>query len=722
MSKSSQLQIVLFILVIVIFLSPLKGAGLLVGNDWTFPFSQVQLKNFYDDGFTIWNRIGTPLGTQIPHKNLYILQLLSYPFVLLGGSGVFFQKFLICAIFLLMAFIIFRFLEKIFHNPLASFIGSLIYVFSPIVFNYFNMGWIYVLLYMAFQPLVAYQTHEFVTKGGWFRALLIAIVTSICFFQAQSMVWIPIIITSVTIGSLRKKTFRGSVVRFFILIFVTIMISFLVHMPWVIPSFVHQESYISAPTSANDIRRFSEIANLTNQLRGWGSLFNEQFEISFGKSPFLYPFSFVAAFLSLLSLIKSEKNKSDWLKIGSLLLLVSPFLYVSRDLIGSLPFSNIVRDVSRFIVIGNLGASILVGSFVTSIKTTKAKLLIALSILISIYPFLTGRLYVPQRILYGVSETGKDQRVRFLVLPEKENEEVLKYYQSQSNLFFPTGGFVYTNSDKRFQGAFAEIGDVDSQFSPYGFGIYISDKSNQSYLNFSREYLSSSVESEESFMRLSRIFGISNIFIRNGLVSNFNKNINSGVKYSSCIDTGLKTSDWSVRYICQVQDPFPLMFIDNSPKQQGNESFDKYLKSGYFDNGFKAVFRCENSVSCGQNFDSKQSVKTPDKIDFKSIGRQKYLVNIEPNSGYSLLVLNQTYHPGWIVVDPRTKKHLKLPHVVANNVVNGWELPPSSKNSSYLIEFYPQVIYEKLYPVSVLFFVLLIFGTVYLYIKVQKND
>jgi len=712
--KSFFCKVTLLVSIVIIFLVPLRKDGLLVGGDWTFPYSKDQMSSFFEDGFVIWNKIGSPLGTQIPHKNLFILQILSYPFIALEASGVFFQKFIISIILLLMGYFSFFLLEKIFKNPFASFIGSITYVFSPIVFNYFNMGWIFILLFLAIQPLVVYHAYMFLNKGGLFRVLLIGVLSSIALFQAQALFWGPLIIFSVGLGSLRKKHVKKILLRTIFLVASSITITALVHSAWIIPSFIHQDSYVTASTSSYDAARFSELVNLKNQMRGWGGLFNEQFEISFGVNPILLPFSFAGIIMAIIGLLLSKKKSNRWVAIGLILFLVVPILYLSREFIGSLPFSNIIRDVSRFIVIGNLGMAILVAHFVSTLKKNYLKLLILPIVSISIYPFLIGELLVPKKNETGVRTTVKDQRGRLLSIPMKENEVDISKYKNQLNLFYPTGGFVHSESDNRFQGPFAEIGDIEEQFSPYGVGIYTSDKSSVSYQKFTKKFLESSVTSQKTFMKLSRIYGINNIFIRKGLASNINPMVNSSVKFDSCVDTGLNGSDWNIKYICRVDGSYPLIFIDENPVNLSGEPFEKYLITDYFDLTPKAVYNCPENSNCSFTFDKSKGV--PD-ISFIQKGKLKFLVSTPPSDTNQLLVLNQSYHPGWILVDANSYKPINSTHVVVNDLVNGWVLPPTTKNTSYQVEFYPQTIYEKLYPISVLIFVLTLLSTVFLYFK-----
>ncbi len=716
--KSFFCEVILLAFIIIIFLIPLRKDGLLVGGDWTFPYSKDQMGSFFEDGFVIWNRIGSPLGAQIPHKNLFILQILSYPFIALGVTGVFFQKLIISIVLLSMGSFSFFLLEKIFKNPLASFVGSITYIFSPIVFNYFNMGWIFILLFLAIQPLIVYHAYMFLNKGGLFRVLLLGVLSSIALFQAQALFWGPLIIFSVGLGSLRKRRAKEILLKTIFLVISSVSITALVHSAWIIPSFIDQDSYVTASTSTYDSTRFSELINLKNQMRGWGGLFNEQFEISFGVNRFLLPFSFAGIIMAIIGLVLSKKKNNHWVAVGLILFLIVPVLYLARDFIGSLPYSNIIRDVSRFIVIGNLGMAILVAHFVSTLKKNYLKLLILPIVSISIYPFLIGELFIPKKNENGFRTTVKDQRGRLLSIPMKENEVVISNYKDQLNLFYPTGGFVHSESDNRFQGPFAEIGDIEEQFSPYGVGIYTSDKSGASYQKFTKEFLESSVTSQKTFIKLSRIYGINNIFIRKGLASNINPKVNSSVRFDSCVDTGLNKSDWNIKYICPVGGSYPLIYIDETPVNIDGESFEKYLMTDYFNFAPKAVYNCPTNINC--SFVFSKSKGAPD-VSFIQKGKLKFLVSTPSSDTNQLLVLNQSYHPGWILVDANSDKPINSTHVVVNDLVNGWVLPPSTNDSSYIIKFSPQSVYERLYPISVLFFVLTIFSTLFLYIRYPKK-
>lgn len=713
--------VAIVILVSVIFFLPMMQKGQIVGGDWSFPYTNVQLRHFFDDRKLIWNDTSIPTGSQIPHKNLFLFQVFSYPFGILGADGQTFQKAVMILIFLTMTIASYYLFYTVSKKPFASLIGSMVYVFSPLVFNYFNMGWEFVLLFLGLLPIISILGYGYLSGGGFWQVILVSILFVISFFQSQTIVWVPIVLCSLFLSLVSRENLFKLTKRMAILLTTSFLFLFINELPWIAPSYLYHynETNISSTTSVNDLRRFSELPTPSNQLRGWGSLFNYQFEISFGRNKYVAILAFIPALLAIAGLIRSKKKQEWWVVFGSVLLIIPVLLFELRFIIGTLPFSNIIRDVGRFMVIGVFGLSLLITNFFSSLRSLKAKLVCAAMILSAIYPFLQGRLFLPKKILYGASEAGKDQRVRFLDIPDQENEKMMKQYENQKNLFFPTGGFVFSINDKRFQGTFAEIGDIDAQFSPFGSGVYVSDKSNSSISNFAKNFLNYAARDPKNFKRLSKVYGINNIFVRKGLMSNYNIDINSEVNLQDCKDTGLTSSDWSVSRICEVDGAYPLIYYDVKPEISSAEEFNKKLENGFFDTKPRATYECLQANTDCPIFRSSGGHKP--QLNFSKVGLTKYQVKISADNEDLLVVLNQTYNPWWKIKSPLSGQELEFRHVIVNQLVNGWVVPHNQEEITLLIEYEPQSLYEKLMPISLAVFVLGIVSAVTLFLWSSKK-
>lgn len=716
------------ILIYLVFIKPFLAQGLVVGGDWITPYSSAQLKHYGETWNRLWNDYTLPTGSQIPHKNLFLYELLAYGLSFMGISGVIFQKIFISFLVLLIFFSSLLLFHRLTKNLAASIVGALIYLFSPIVFNYFVMGWIFVLLFIGLMPLFIFFWLKFVEEDSYSSLIGLSVISAIAFFQSQSIFWIPVLLLVCSLSYLSQIGLKKTLQKLFVCGAAVGLVLVIVHASWYYPISLFPEKTITASTSANDIYRFSKVSGLPNQLIAWGSLWNEHFELSFVK--LLKPFAYLPIVsLILLIIIHKKSQKPDiqeiYLFLSLLLILVAPFFYIFRYQLANLPLSIIIRDSSRFIIFSSLGLAIGISMLWEKIKNGGVKFYILIILIILIHPYLFGRLTTPGKFVYGVSEFSKDQRLRNLEIPWKENEDLISREKPQRGVYFPTGGFVTTANDPRFKVMFSWIGDQDIFYSPSVSGLLISDKSNPKTEKFTKYYLDLANKDQKTFQKISQIYGIDKIFVRRGLIPTDPLSPDYTWTMAGCRQTGLISSDWSISQVCDIPDPYPLLFVSSNPQAASSSAFYDGMTQLKAKTDYLVSVDCEQEAGIGMCKDTVATTakkKPSPRVVFNRVAPTKYEVSIDNISSDFVLVLNQTYHPGWVIRDESSEKPDHI-HLLVNQLVNGWYIPfEGTSSAQFKIEFYPDILFQKLIKVSLgALLVLLTGGGVLYYFEKKKQ-
>lgn len=708
------------VLIYFVFIRPILTPGLIVGGDWIFPYSAAQLKHYGLTWNRLWNDYTLPTGSQIPHKNLYLYELLALGFSILGTSGVTFQKTIICLIILSIFSFSFLLFHRITKNLSASLIGAMAYLFSPLVFNYFIMGWNFVLLFLGLMPLFVLCLVDFIEKDSYSKLIWLSIISAIAFFQSQSLFWIPVLILLCFLSYLPHIGFKKCLYKALTCGIAIGLMTALVHAVWYYPISLFPEKNITASTSSNDVYRFSVVSGLHHQLIGWGSLWNEQFEISFSK--WLKPVSYlpIISLITLIFIINRQKkpdSNEKFVVFSLLLILTAPFFFIFRYPLAGLPLSTIIRDSSRFIIFTNLGFSLGICILWDKIKNNGVKIFYLVALTLLIHPFLLNQLFIPGKSVFGVSETGKDQRIRFLTVPWEENERLIASEKPTRGIYFPTGGFVTAKTDSRFKTDFSWIGDHDTFYSESISGFLISDKSNSKTAEFSNYYLSLANNNKVKFKKLSQIYGIDKIFVRRGLVPTDPSSPGSSWTMDGCKNTDIGPSDWSIGRVCTIPNPYPLIYANNNPQIASSSSFYASIK-GNQDKEYIVSVECEDKSGmefCNNSPTISIKNKKSPNVSFTTLDQTKYKVNIENIDSSYILVLNQTFHPGWVIENEKGER-IQPDHILVNQLVNGWYIPfRGSSRASYIIEFIPEAIFQRLIRVSQSTVALIIIGSIVLY-------
>jgi hypothetical protein len=608
---------------------------------------------------------------------------------------------------------------KICGNNFSAAIGAASYVFSSVFYNYFSMGWIWILLFMAFLPVIVLLVRDYYNSNNNRPLLIVGLLTSMLFAQSQAIVWVPLVffVYAFSFWIYSHHSLQLIIYRTISAIFIVMFIVFIVHMSWIIPLLFNSESIQVLGNNAFHDFNISNITNSSELIRGWGNLVNKNFDHAF-DSNFLI-FSFFAPMVLFGLLLMEHKNKQT--AIFALILMLIPFLiHVSSFILLELPFTNIIRDTNRFVVLANFGFALAVSLFFTKIISIKIRGLGLIVLLFSIHPFLNGSLFT-----WDPTATMNNS-VRFLDVPQIEIEGVLKKFDKAKNILFPTGGAIGTSRDERFSQPYSETPDFDAQFSTYASGIYASNKSSPLVANFASNYIEAGISNGEQVTLLSRLYGIDNIFIRNDLFSSYDREFNSqNINIPGCYETSFNSSAWSISKICEINNPYPLIYIPNKIIKSDEKKLVEILDVSGMDIRSRMVaIGCPENISfsdeiiCSENDLSYLQNLTP-AVRFSRIETTRFNVTITGITGNYLLVLNQTFHSGWVIKDMSSNEVKSYQKKLINHLVNGWLITPENRttNQSFIIEFSPQKNYIFLRNMSLTVFFGLIVLVFFLYFR-----
>ena len=496
MNKTIKNIIILFITAIFLVLlikviSPIK----FVGGDWSTPNTLIQINTFVSSNIYLWSNTGNAFGFYQSFLTSLPIQLISKMLSLVG-----FYKISLFLLILSLALLFvnqYIFLKSLKLKKLSIILGSFLFVLSPLTFNYILMGWIYVLIALSLFPLITMFFIKSVKEQKVSYALIAGILLSIALVQSQSIVWVPIILATLSIVLIESLTTLYTYTKTFL---ITIFSALLLHLFWILPMITAIDPNVignNIVTSGVSVGTSAKMS-LVNSLRLWGSLFNYQFEYSYPK--LLTLLTFIPAFVILYTLIFNKNLKyRKFILSFAVLFVVTPVLYIiPRSLIAILPFANVIRDTSRFTVLSVFAYSSVVAIFFNNISIKRniflfknlIKLTLVFIILLSTtLPFWLGG-------LWQNPVAQEDFRFRKFEEPS-EYKEVANILQQEKldvkALFLPVGGgFGYINQ-LPFLGAYKEVRDSWSGYSPIPGVMGVSDKQGGT---MSRIILSASIDDD----------------------------------------------------------------------------------------------------------------------------------------------------------------------------------------------------------------------------------
>ncbi len=507
--------VVLFYLAISLFFfrGILTSPGLIIGGDWSLPETFSQMHNFMTSGSSLWRYTESLFGSQATHLNDYPFRLLVGLLPTINISGGVLNKFLLIFLFTLAGFSMYTYCRFLNLKAIVSILGGFFFITTPLFFNYAIMGWQHVLLSLALLPFALITFTKSIKEQKVHYAIITGFLYLIAFWQSQSLIWYPLAFILLSFFIVRSPRELISTIKSLVIIF---LILFLMNIQWLLPLLIDPSKVISQAVSHYDIARFALRLSNINLLRLWGSLYNYQYESAFPSS--LLFITFIPPAVAYLAFILKKDRVVLFFTLFSLLPLI---FFIGRELFQYVPFSNVIRDSSRFITLSTLAYSVLIAMTFDALFSRENKpssnrlkiigyknivgYILVVLIVLNSYPFWTGE-------LYGTPKHSYDIRLRTLEFPSEYNavENMLaKEKGSYKALYLPLGGRLDLLYDERFHGAHREITDIFGYFAPVPGVIGISDKGIGIAQDFA-QILQLNINSNES-LYLSDLLNLANI-------------------------------------------------------------------------------------------------------------------------------------------------------------------------------------------------------------------
>jgi hypothetical protein len=495
--------------------------GLIIGSDWSFPETFSQMKSYANTGIFTWTNAQSLFGQQANNSNDYLFRIFIGVLPALNIGGKIFAKIFLIFLFTLAGFSVYLYCRFLKLNEPSSILGGFFLITSPLFFNYIIMGWTHVLLSVGLLPFALMAFTKSIKEQKVSGAIITGLLYSIAMLQSQTLVWYPIAFILLSFFLVRSKKEVKICIKSLIIIF---SIFSLIHSPWLISSLLFPGSVISQAVSRFDINRFGTRLSGINFLRLWGSLFNYQYESAFPSS--LLFITFIPPIIAYLALILRKKDKM--VLYFSLLSFVPLLFFIGRGVFQYIPFSAVIRDVSRFMVLSTVSYSVLIAMTIDALigKAKKVSIgrhksggrrigyILLILIILSSYPFWTGELYGKG------SKHDWDVRMRTLKFPseyyEAENILLAKRNSNHKALYLPIGGMsINLLNDKRFSGPHHEVVDIFSAYSPIPGATFIAGRESGIAQDFT-QILQSNIDSNENshLLDLLNLVNVKYIIIR----------------------------------------------------------------------------------------------------------------------------------------------------------------------------------------------------------------
>lgn len=467
--------LLLYIILTLFFLRGIiNSPGIIIGGDWGFPQSIIQMQRYVEAGFYTWSDREI-LGIEQFFLNDLPFRIFMTLIIKIGITGERYIKFFLVAAFVFPALTMYT-LCRFFHcRKKVAFFAGYVYMTLPIFFNYVAMGWLFVLFSLGILPLSLMLFIKSVEQKKISYSILSGVLYSLASIQSQSIVWYPLVFLCFIPYLVRdKKTLLDYAKSLFFVFIVFLGLNAFWYLPLLFGGGHASVLNTKLATSTISLGTWARLSVL-NILRGWGSLFNEPYEASIQNN--LVFLSFLLPLVAYSSIYVFTKNR---LVISFILLSLVPIslFTLGPEVIVKLPFSDVIRDIARFTVLSSFAYVVLLALVVNVMLDHQQKYIKIIGIIISIllvmntYPFWLGELYGKQRLSYDI-------RLRTYSIPT-EYSEVEKLLAKETAdlkvLYLPIAGELSTLDDQRFYGAFKGIRDIFASFSPKPGTIGLSDR------------------------------------------------------------------------------------------------------------------------------------------------------------------------------------------------------------------------------------------------------
>jgi len=634
--------------------------GIIAGSDWGSGVTNSQIRQQFIDSFQSWTRQYFMTGVPKNFNNGWPLFSLIYLFSILGLSPWLIQRIILISILSFSGWSVFFLLRYLKASKIASLIGGVFLITSPIFFNYIIMGWLYVLLSSGLLALFIYFSLRAVNEKKYYLSIVAALIMTAAMVQSQSIIWFGIyIISQIFLYVSDKKSTIRYIKSTALILFVFVSASSYI---W-IPIFFNSAKSLSTNLGLS-VTSLGTWENLTyvNILRLWGSLYNYQFEINY--LPSLIIFSFVPTLVVLGGLFfKNNKKMTTYFFTPTLVLPLLFFLGVK--VIVKMPFSDLYRDIARFTILNTFSYSIIIALTIDNVLKLENKYIsrtlssvVAFSLLVNINPFIFGKQYFnrPDRFVSLRTYNYSDDYYEF----ERYLSEINPKGKS---LYLPSRNNLSYTDNHLFNGDYHEAWDVFAGYSISPGDNAINDR-----------FLTSKMTSSETIV--------------NSIMTN-NLSILNHLAIERIVLR--KNVDYPQNFSLRV-------FLDGLAS---NKSFD-------------VEFNSRDIISYKYNENSPLiSVKTNSKeiaIPYSKISETRYDLELPRLNEQYDLIFKDSFNTGWVLYCNSSKSSainkavrpfhyqdkLEYSHQIYNGFGNEWKLdskstcPDEKDNIRMTLYYYPQ--------------------------------
>ncbi len=633
-----------FVLLLLIFLMWIYlPSGIYLGGDWGSYASENQaIQQFFPWTWSPSINFGNPnfIGLGALPYELFIWFYIKAGLPLLSIG-----KIILTIVFSLIYVLQYRLLRYLKLNEISAIIGGLLYLASPVVFNYAAMGWYYVLFSMALFPLAFKWLCQSIRQKDSRFLLGIAIIWALATMQSQSIVWFPLIFIVVGIFLISDfssaKVYLKSICKIFLVYFS--LISYL-WLPLVLFKDIEitNSSIVTSSTSVGADLYFTPL----NAVRLWGSFFNFQYESAISISCVLI--SFLLPILVGIVFLTTKKNLKLAVSL-SFIAFILPFglllLKEYREILAVIPGSGLIRQLSRFTVLSTFAYSVLIGIFIESLllkKLYKTLLITSLSILLfaSVWPWWMGELTTL------VKTPGPDFRLRVKEFPVDyfETEKFLGQINIAAHaLYLPYGLSSSYKDDMSFNGMFKEGVDIFALYSSMP-GIFM-PTDRPSTINDYVSFISHSQNIIEA-THLSLV----NFYV-------LRKNMEPGPvievfrEPNRYFPSDLFDRIWDSENITiyAKKTLIPLIYTpSNCPILEGSvNTLNETTHLGLNVYGMAVLFAAQNSEKVDSMARFSAASEIPDAVEYHRINPTKYRIRLHHVRGDVPLIFGESYSRGW---------------------------------------------------------------------------
>lgn len=459
---------------IIFFRTVIFSKGIIVSHDWMLPYNSHQMEQYLSRPLYTWTYDMNLFGVKNPFFIQLPFMVLVKLFLILGLSGELLSKVLILLVFTFSGTSMYLLLRYLGLKNVSSLLGGFILITMPVFFDYAIMGWCFVLFSIGvILPIAIITFMKSIEENKPYYSVITGLLFAIAVLQSQSLVWFPMIFFAFSLSLIKDKTTLVSYIKSITII---ILIALLLHISWWPNLIINKDpGIISSDLALDSVSVGMRMRlNFVNILRGWGGLFNYQYEFSYPKT--LTPLSFLIPLMAWLSVVIKIKKKRD---IRPSLIVIFSYMFIlfliNPILMSKIPLSNILRDTGRFTVMTSFSLTILASIFFNYLITSNEKkykrlaLILVALIVLNALPFYTGQ-------LYGEPHDIPDVRLRNYVFPEDyaAAENFLYTKKNFSKIYFPPSGTNISVKDQpKFNADYREIKDPFRGYSPFPGSIYM---------------------------------------------------------------------------------------------------------------------------------------------------------------------------------------------------------------------------------------------------------